>query len=163
VLRRLFVFVLAACALPAPAQTFDFTGRSSSTACISIADTSYRIAAPGERADYTVRLDPAAAANIRVAFSASIDTADLVLIGNDAASRCQDGAIARTVRIDPVAQAPDLTVGFVAEATPADYRIYLRGTAVAPEIAAALFAMAQMSARRAAGRIETSALTVPKP
>lgn len=154
--------MLAGCVLPAPAQTFDFIGHSSRAACITIAGARYRTAAPGERADYTIRLDPAAVApDIRVALSGSIDTADLVLIGDDAA-RCEDGSV-RTVRIDPAAPAADLTVGFATATTPADYRIYLRETALAPETAAALFAAAQLPRHRPTDRIATSALITRKP
>ena len=165
--RRSLVLVLAALALPATAQTFESSGRLSAAACISVANASYRIAAPGERADYTVRLDPAAATpDVRIRFDPSIDAADFVLVSDEgAASRCRDGAVIRTIRIDPAAETPDLTIGFTSDASEADYRIYLQGGAVAPEAAAALYAVAQLSGHHAAptDQMVTSGLTTRKP
>jgi hypothetical protein len=156
--RRSLVLLLAAFALLATAQTFEFAARSSAPACLSIANAHYRIAAQGERADYTVRLEPpGAAADVRVQLIASIDAADFVLIGDEPA-RCRDGAI-RSVRIDPAARAPDLTLSFSNHAG-ADYRLYLRGGAVAPEAAAALFAAAQIAAQRQTSQIHAAALTL---
>ena len=162
--RRYLVLALAAFALPATAQTFDFPALSSAAACISVADARYRVARPDERADYTVRLDPAAAApDVRVQLTASIDAADFVLIGDDrSATGCAaDSAtlVTRTIRIDPATTAPDLTIALVTDAAAADYRIYLRGSALAPEAAAALFAAAQIGIRPA-DKIGSTALTL---
>ena len=165
--RRFLVLALAAFALPATAQTFDFPAFSSAAACISVANARYRLAMPGEWADYTVRLDPTAvAADVRVQLTASIDAADLVLIRDDRASAgCESGAAAaamstKTIRIDPNANAPDLTIALVSDDAGADYRIYLRGAALAPETAAALFAAAQAGTRRATNKIQSTALTL---
>jgi len=149
--RRSLVLVLAACAVPATAQTFDFTVHHAA-ACITIANAQYRLAAPGERADYTVRLDPAAAVpDVRLQLTASIDEADFVLIGeSDAAPRCDDAPGTRTIAIDRSAPAPDLTIAFARPDMPADYRIYVQGGPIAPETAAALYAAAQIPARRLA-------------
>lgn len=150
--RRSLVLVLAAFAVPATAQTFDFTAHRAA-ACITIANAQYRLAAPGEQADYTVRLDPAAAVpDVRLQLTASIDEADFVLIGDDAAPPCGTTAGARTIAMDPNAPAPDLTIAFARPDMPADYRIYVRGGAIAPEAAAALYAAAQIPARRLANR-----------
>ena len=146
--RRSLVLVLAACAVPATAQTFDFTAHRAA-ACITIANVQYRVAAPRERADYTVRVDPAAAvADVRLRLTAAIDEADFVLIDDDAAPRCPAAAGARTIAIDANAPAPDLTIAFARPTMPADYRIYVHGGAIAPETAAALYAAAQIPARR---------------
>jgi hypothetical protein len=159
------VLVLAAFALPATAQTFDFPAASSPSACLSLANARYRVAKPGEWADYTVRLalDPATA-NVRVQLTGSIDTADLVLIGDDRAAGCATDATAamatKRVRIDPAAAAADLTIALVNDEASADYRIYLRDSALAPEAAAALFAAAQIGARSQLNRIESTALTL---
>lgn len=165
--RRLLVLALAAFALPATAQTFDFPASSSAAACLLVANARYRLALPGEWADYTVRLDPAAAAaDVRVQLTASIDAADLVLISDDrTGGGCETGAAAaatrtKTIRIDPAATAPDLTIALVSDEAGADYRIYLRGDALAPETAAALFAAAQTGTRPATNKTESTALTL---
>ena len=149
--RRSLVLVLAACAVPATAQTFDFTAQRAA-ACITIVNAQYRLAAPGERADYTVRLDPAATVpDVRLRLTTSIDEADFVLIGDaDSAPRCGDPAAARTIAIDPNAAAPDLTIAFARPDMAADYRIYVQASAIAPDTAAALYAAAQIPARRMA-------------
>ena len=147
--RQSLVLLLLAIAVPATAQSFRLTA-TSAPVCVSIGDTSYRIAAPGERADYTVRIDPnAAAPDVRVRLTETIDEADFVFIEDGDAPRCAGGKI---VKIDPAAAAPDLTLGFVSSSAPSDYRIYVRARSVAPEAAAALYAAAHMRARRLAGR-----------
>ena len=163
--RRSLVLVLAAFALPATAQTFDFPALSSAPACISIANARYRLTRPDEWADYTVRLDPAAAARVRVQLTTSIDAADFVLIDDDhAATGCSADDIAadatKRIRLDPSATAPDLTIALVSDEAPADYRLYLRGSTLAPEAAAALFAAAQIKARPASDKIQSTALTL---
>ena len=162
--RRFLVLVLAAFALPAAAQTFDLPVSSSAFACISVADTRYRVARPDEWPDYTVRRDPtAAAADVRVHLTASIDAADLVLVGDDRVTAgcwigAADATATKTIRIDANAPAPDLTIALVGDEASADYRIYLRGGALAPDTAAALFAAAQIGTRRAANKIGSTAL-----
>jgi hypothetical protein len=147
--RRSLVLVLLAIAVPA-AQTFGF-GKTTAT-CLSIGDASYRIAASGERADYTVRIDPAAPTpDIRIRLTEAIDEADFVFIADgDEAPRCARGSSGgKTVKIAPDASAPDLTIGFASAPVAADYRIYLRGHALAPEAVAALYAVAHMPFRLA--------------
>jgi hypothetical protein len=142
-------------AVPATAHTFGFSIGTSAPACLSIGDTNYRIAAPGERPDYTVRIDPEAAApDLRIQLSGSIDEADFVVIADgDAAPRCPRGSAAsKTVQFDTSARAPDLVLGLARASSPADLRIYVRGDALAPEAAAALYAAAHMRSRRLAER-----------
>ena len=144
--QRSLVLVLLAIAVPATAQTFGFSIREAPAACLAIGDTSYRVARPGEHADYTVRIDPTAP-DVRVALTGTIDEADFVFIeGNDSTARCQGG---RSVKID-AAGAADLTVGFASPSAPADYRLYVRSRSLSPEAAAALYAAARLPARRLA-------------
>jgi hypothetical protein len=147
----LLLLLLLAIAVPATAQTFGFAIGPSAPVCVSIGDTSYRVAASGERADYTVRIDPGAAApDIRIQLTGSIDEADFVFIENgEAATHC---SAAKAVKIDAAAAAPDLILGFADASVPPDYRIYVRSRALAPEAAAALYAAAHIRARRLAGR-----------
>lgn len=146
----LLLLLLLAIAVPAAAQTFGFPIGASARVCVSIGETSYRVAASGERADYTVRIDPGAAApDIRIQVTGSIDEADFVFIENgEAATHC---SAAKAVKIDAAA-APDLILGFAEASVPPDYRIYVRSRALAPEAAAALYAAAHIPARRLAGR-----------
>jgi hypothetical protein len=145
--QRFLVLVAIAIAVPATAQTFGFSVRATAAVCLAIGDASYRIAGPGEHADYTVRIDPAAAApDIRVQLTEAIDDADFVFIEGSGETRCHGG---KSVRIDAAAPA-DLTVGFASSSAPADYRIYVRSRSLAPEAAAALYTAARLPARRLA-------------
>ena len=142
--RRSLVLVAIAIAIPATAHTFGFSVHGTTAACLAIGDASYRIAGPGEHADYTVRIDPAAATpDIRVQLTGTIDHADFVFIEGSGETRCQGG---KSVKIDAAAPA-DLTIGFANSSAPADYRIYVRSRSLSPEAAAALYAAAHLPAR----------------
>lgn len=146
--QRWLVFGLLAVAVPAAAQTFGFSIGSKAPVCLSIADTQYRLAAPDESADYTVRIDPAAAApDVRVQLAATIDEADFAFVeGSHDAPHCRGS---KAVKIDDTAQA-DLTVGFASSSALADYRIYVRSRSLSAEAAAALYAVAHPTPRRLA-------------
>jgi hypothetical protein len=151
--RRSLVLLLAAFAVPATAETYDFAVSRSLAACIEIADAQYRIAAPTEFADYTVRLDRAAAApDLRIRLTDIVDEADFVLLGNEnpGASCRSNAAITKIVRIAAGTTTPDLTVGFVGPFARADYRIYVQTSSVTPEAVVALYAAARISMQRAA-------------
>jgi len=136
--------VAIAIAIPATAHTFGFSVHGTTAACLAIGDASYRIAGPGEHADYTVRIDPAAATpDIRVQLTGTIDHADFVFIEGSGETRCQGG---KSVKVDAAAPA-DLTIGFANSSAPADYRIYVRSRSLSPEAAAALYAAAHLPAR----------------
>lgn len=140
--------------VPATAQTFAFSIGPS--ACLPIGHATWRIAAPDERANYTVRID-SASPGIRIELTDAPDSADFVLVDDGEASACRaPDTRMRSVRIDPDAPAPDLVVGLTAANAPVDYRIYVRSTAFAPAAAAALFAAAQAAERRLAGVADRS-------
>jgi hypothetical protein len=147
---KLLVVLLLALAVPATAQTFGFSLRSASpSACLSIGGSVYRIAS-GERADYTVRIDPATISpDIRIQLAETPDEADFVLVDDgDDAPACRSRASGiRNVKIDAAASTPDLTIGFAAPSAQPDYRIFVRSRWVAPEAVAALFAASRVAAR----------------
>jgi len=148
--RRILVLVLSAIAIPATAQTFGFSiGTPEAAACLPVGSALYRLAAQGAPADYTVRIDPAAAApDLRVHLSETADQADFVLVDDGEALRGCRGAPVRSVKIDAEAVAPDLVMGLVAESANADYRIYVRSHEFAPTAAAALLAAARLAGRK---------------
>jgi len=149
--RRVLLLLLLAVAIPATAQTFGLTlGLTEPPACLVLGNTSYRIAAPGTRADYTVRIDSAASPDIRIALSDTPDDADLVLVDDgDEAPGCGSRGAVTHVKID--AEAPDLIVGVAAGSAPADYRIYVRSRELEPVAAAALYAVSKAAPRKLAG------------
>lgn len=156
--RKVLVLLLVAVAVPATAETFGLSiGAAAPAACMAIGDTVYRIAANGARADYTVRIDPAAIApDLRIQLAESADVADFVFVDDgDAPARCPRGSSGtRSVKTD--ATAPDLVVGFATSTMPADYRIFVRSRFVEAETAAALFAAAHVPARILTGKIAAS-------
>jgi hypothetical protein len=144
--------LLLAAAIPATAQTFGSIAANDANgpACLVIGGTTWRMATPGTRADYTVRIDSSALApDIRVQLSDTADDADLVLV-DDGGQRpdCGASATIRHVRIDPEAIAADVTISFTS--APADYRIYVRSQHFEPMAAAALLAASRTAARKVA-------------
>jgi fructose-specific component phosphotransferase system IIB-like protein len=150
--RRVLLLLLLAIAIPATAQTFSLTiGAVAPPACLALGNASYRIVS-GARADYTVRIDPAAASpDIRIALSDTPDDADLVLVDDGEASPgCGSGTAAKNVSIDGEVASPDVTVGLATAPTAADYRIYVRSRDLEPMAAIALFAASKAAVRRLA-------------
>jgi hypothetical protein len=156
---RILVLLLLGIAIPATAQTFGFS-IGGPAPCLPIGNTAYRLVASDKSADYTVRMDSAAASpDIRVRLSDTPDEADFVLVDDgEAAPGCssQPQSAIRTVRIDAVPAPDDFVVSLAAAPAPADYRIYLRTREVAPMAAAALVAAAELVARKHAGRSNPS-------
>ena len=148
---KVLAVLTLAVAVPATAQTFGFSLGAAAPACVSIGNTTYRVASETVRPDVTVRIDPAVVTpDIRIQLAESADEADFVFVDDgNAPPACRQNSTKR-VRIDATASAPDLIVGF--GAGPATYRIYVRSRWLAPEIVAGLFAAAHMPMRTLAGR-----------
>ena len=146
---KILALLMLAAALPATAKTFGLSLGATSPACLSIGSASYRLTT--DRADVTVRLDPAAATpDIRIAFAEQAEEADFVFIDDGAAPACARGA-GRRVKIDEAAS--ELVVGLAAADARADYRIYVRSRWLEPQMAAALFAAAHAPPPRLSGRV----------
>lgn len=146
---RKFLSLLLLVAIPATAQTFGLS-IGSSRPCLVLGNTTWRIAAPGTRADTTVRIDSAAPSpDIRIQLSDAPDAADLVVVDDgEHQAGCHAAATVRNVTIDAEATTPDLTIGLVAPSAPTDYRIFVRSDRIEPMAAAALFAASKSAAQR---------------
>jgi hypothetical protein len=145
---KILTALMLALAVPATAQTFGLSLGTAPQGCLSIGNAAWRIAA--DQADVTVRIDPAAAApDLRIALADKADEADFVFVDDGTAPTCPRGTV-KTVKIDAAA---DLVVALAAPDTPADYRIYVRSRWLEPQVAAALFAAAQVPTRQLAGRV----------
>jgi hypothetical protein len=149
---KIIVLLLLAAAVPATAQTFGFS-IGAAAPCLSIGGTVWRVAGNAGRADVTVRID-GATPDIRIEIAETPDAADFVFVDDgEAPPACQASAGSlKSVKLDPAAPRPDLTVGFATASAPADYRLYVRSRWVAPDIAAALFAASRMPGRTLADR-----------
>ncbi|MCK9914116.1 hypothetical protein MXD81_33680 [Microbacteriaceae bacterium K1510] len=131
------IFGLVA-AVPAGAAGVYFHTPSTTTPCFAAPTGAYRIA--DEAADYTVRIDDAAAnPSLRLQVVDDPAIADFVLVDDDAPA-CPSGARLKSVRIDPEAAAPDLTVAL--SRAPGDKKIYVNSARFSEQQAAALFAVA---------------------
>lgn len=136
------VMVLAAVlAAPAGAASY-FAGAPE--ACFSSGATAYRVTTTAE-ADYTVRFaETEGHVDLRMQLMDSPDQADFVLVDDHASvgtSACQGPAPVKTIRIDPGADAADVTVRLAADLAVADYRIYVQSARFSHRDAAALLAV----------------------
>jgi hypothetical protein len=148
---RILASLTLAAALPVGAHTFGLAPGSDSQACLTIGNTTYRLA--GGNADVAVRIDPATGApGLRIALADTPEEADFVLVDDGAAPNCRTAGNVKEVSIAADTTA-DLIVGLASGAGPADYRIYVRSRWIAPETAAALFAAAHRPPRRVADAI----------
>ncbi|HZD92272.1 MAG TPA: hypothetical protein VE224_19425 [Pseudolabrys sp.] len=94
----------------------------------------------------TVRVDKAAAhPTVRIQLVDDPATADFVLVdGSDNTAACRGVGPIKSIRLDPAAAKPDLTVALSQAAAP--YKIFVRSTHYTPEDAAALFAVMRQDA-----------------
>lgn len=146
---RILAGLTLAAALPVAAHTFGMVPGTAPPACLTIGNTTYRLAGGG--ADVAVRIDPLAAApGLRVTLAETPEEADFVLVDDGAAPNCRTATNVKEVSI-AAGTAADLTVGLTEGAAPADYRIYVRSRWITPETAAALFAAAHLPRRKLAG------------
>jgi hypothetical protein len=143
----LMAFVIA---VPAAAAGSYFSSSTpDAKPCFVAGNATYKLSATGA-ADYTVRIDNAAPSpNLRLQLVDDPAAADFVMVDDgDAAQACAAGALT-TVRIDPAAQQPDLTVTL--SRTDADYKVFVRSANFSEQDAAALFAVIWQNSRRAGG------------
>jgi len=133
----LTVVVGLVAAVPAGAAGVYLKTSAISTACFAAPAGAFRITE--EAADYTVRVEDAAAdPSLRLQVVDDPAIADFVLV-DDEVSACPSGMPLKSVRIDPAAAAPDLTVAL--SRAPAARKIYVKSARFSEQQAAALFAV----------------------
>jgi fructose-specific component phosphotransferase system IIB-like protein len=141
-------------AVPAAAAATYFTAHPSpQQPCFVAGDTAYRMS-DGAPATYTVRIDDTAAhPSLRLQIVDDPAAADFVLVDDsDTAGACQNIGHVKSVRLDPAAKTPDLTVAL--SRAPAAHKIYVKSASFTEQDAAALFTVIWDKARKAslAGR-----------
>jgi len=151
-MKRAHVISLMALAIAVPAATAgSFLASSAPDAkpCFVSGNATYTLSA-GNAADYTVRIDNAAAKpDLRLQLVDDPAAADFVMVDEgDAAHACAAGAL-KTVRIDAAAQRPDLTVTLSRDN--ADHKVFVQSANFSEQDAAALFAVIWQNSRRAGG------------
>jgi hypothetical protein len=117
--------------------------------CFIAGNAGYRLSSTGA-ADYTVRIDNSTPTpNLRMQIVDDPAAADFVLVDDgDTAGACDGTATISSVRIDPDASRPDVTVALSRAA--ADYKIYVQSAKFSEQDGAALFAAIWQSARKTA-------------
>lgn len=131
-------------AMPGAAAGVYF-GKGITPRCFIAANGTYRLS-DGAAADYIVRIDNAAAnPSLRLQIVDDAASADFVLVDdNNGADICMSSA--QSVRIDPIAQTPDIIVAL--SHAPADKKIYVQSARFSARDAAALFAVIWRHSRR---------------
>lgn len=149
-MQRAHIVSLVALAIAVPAATassFFPSAASRGKPCFAAGNAAYELSGSAI-ADYTVRIDNAAAnPNVRMQLVDDPATADFVLVDDgDAAETCRAAASVKTIRIDPAAPAPDVTV--TVTHADADYKVFVQSASFSEQDAAALFAVIWRNARK---------------
>jgi len=149
-MKRTHTAALLALVVAIPAATAGSFVASNDTPCFIADDTGYRIS-DSAAANVTVRIDNAAAKpDLRLQLIDDAAAADFVLLDDgDAAEACPGGTAIQSIRLDPTARNPDLTVAL--SRAPAAYKIYVRSAAFSQQDAAALFAVIWRNSGKTAG------------
>jgi hypothetical protein len=150
-MRRAHVISLMALVVAVPAAAaglFFTTNQTAAKPCFAAANASYELSTSAG-ADYTVRVDNAATSpSLRMQLVDDPAAADFVMVDDDdAALACKATGSLKTVRIDPAALEPDLTVTL--SRAEADHKVYVRSASFSEQDAAALFAVIWQDTRRA--------------
>lgn len=150
-MKRTDTAALLALVVAVPAVSALFAGHARDTAPCFIAGTiGYRIADAAPAA-ITVRIDnDAMQPDLRLEMTDDAASADFVLVDDTASvNACAGASAIRSIRLDPHAAHPDLTVSL--SHAPATRKIYVRSAGFSREAAAALFAAMWQSEGRLAG------------
>lgn len=115
--------------------------------CFITGNAGYQLSA-GTSANFTVRIDNAAPnQSLRMQLVDDPSAADFVLVDDgDSGDACNTATAVSSIRLDPAAAKPDLTVTL--SRTAADYKIYVRSASYTEQDAAALFAVIWQTARK---------------
>jgi hypothetical protein len=148
-MRRAHVISLMALVIAVPAATagsFFSSTETPAKPCFASGNAAYELSA-SPAADYTVRIDNSASnPSLRMQLVDDPAAADFVMVDDgDATLACKAASSLKTVRIDPAAQKPDLTVTL--SRADADYKVYVRSASFSEQDAAALFAVIWQNTR----------------
>ena len=151
-MKRTHLFSLMALVITVPAATagsFFSSSNPSSAAkpCFVAGNDGYRISGSA-KADYTVRIDNTAPnPSLRMQLVDDPAAADFLLVDDgDTAETCQATSTVSSIRVDPAAAHPDLTVAL--SRTEANFKIYVRSANYTEQDAAALFAVIWQNTRK---------------
>ena len=149
-MKRAHAAALLALLVAIPAATAGSLFAPREKPCFAAGDTAYRIS-DSSAADVTVRIDIAAAnPDLRMQLTDNAAAADFVLVDDAEAGNACPGTV-QSIRIDPAARKPDVTVAL--SRAPAAYKIYVRSAGFSQQDAAALFAVLWRNAGKTARQL----------
>jgi hypothetical protein len=146
---NIMALLLLAVAVPAAAAAAgSYFSRAEGT-CFAAGATGYRLTAKGA-ADFTIKVDDdALAPDLTLQLVNDPNTADFVLADGIAdVSNCDHVAAIRTIRVDPLAREPDLTIALAPKGGRGLFKIYSRSAEFTEQDAAALFAVMWNATRK---------------
>jgi hypothetical protein len=150
-MKRTHIISLLALIAAVPAATagpFFASTAKNAKPCFNAGNAGYQLSG-GPTADYTVRIDNSAQApSLRMQIVKDPDAADFVLIDDGDADEACGANTAVSIRLDPQAAKPDLTIAL--SQTDAQYKIYVQSAHYTEQDAAALFAVIWQSTRKTA-------------
>lgn len=141
--------LLLAAAIPAAAAgAGSFFSRPESP-CFAAGPVGYRLTR-GSHADFVIRIDTAESRpDLTLQIVKDPATADFVLAdGVESPDSCNSVSAIRTIRIDPHATDPDLTIALARNGSRGMFRIYAHSTEFSAQDAAALFAVMWNATRK---------------
>jgi hypothetical protein len=151
-MRRTHIVALLTLIVAAPAAALCAKSLLSApnAPCFSPGQIGYRLS-DAENADYTVKIDNGASRpDLTLQVVDEPGLADFVLAdGSDDTAQCSGVTAIRSIRLDPHARDPDLTIALSTTAA-GRYRIYARSAEFTTQDAAALFAVMTQTGRKAA-------------
>jgi hypothetical protein len=148
--RSHFIALLAlAAAIPAAAAGAGSYFAKPDRPCFAAGPTGYRLT-DDAKADFVIRVDSASAKPDLVLQTVDDPAiADFVLAdGTESPDSCDSVGAIRTIRIDPLAADPDLTIALAPRREHGTFKIYVRSAEFSEQDAAALFAVMWNATRK---------------
>jgi hypothetical protein len=139
--NHMVVLMALVLAVPAAAASAGFFSASRPEPCLQTGGGAYQISGDTS-ANYTVRVDgDTAHADLHIQIVDDPASADFDLVDDGDADACRDVGTIRSIRVDPTAAKPDMTVALSNRATEGGYKIYVRSASFSEQDTAALFAV----------------------
>ncbi len=150
-MKRAHMISLMALVIAVPAATAGSFFSSSAKPindkpCFNAGNVGYEISA-GAAANYTVRIDNTGPSpSLRMQIVGDPAAAHFVLVDDGATEACTMASSIKTIRLDPAAATPDLTVAL--SRTAGDYKVFVQSASFTEQDAAALFAVIWQNTRK---------------
>ena len=146
---NIMALLLLAAAVPAAAAGAGSYFSKAEGTCFAAGATGYRLTV-NDTADFTIKVDDAAIApDLTLQLVSDPNTADFVLADGIAhLSNCNHVAAIRTIRLDPLAREPDLTIALAPKGGRGLFKIYSRSAEFTEQDTAALFAVMWNATRK---------------